>query len=131
MRGFWQNYESDFGGLARNGFCDGEESGKSWRAHREIKGYAGGSEHRTVADECMDAAGNGAADESNDTATDTGKSDGCGASAASGERYDGTAGVAAGASTKVDGTFLPPGYGRGLHEAEEPSLESDCALYAD
>ena len=38
---------------------------KSWRAHREIKRYAGGSEHWTVADECVDAARTGAADDSN------------------------------------------------------------------
>ena len=28
---------------------------RGWRAHREIKGYAGGSEHCTVVDECVDA----------------------------------------------------------------------------
>jgi hypothetical protein len=37
---------------------------KSWRAHREIKGYAGSSEHCIVADEREYATGTGAADES-------------------------------------------------------------------
>ena len=37
---------------------------KSWRAHREIKGYAGSSVHRIVADEREYATGTGAADES-------------------------------------------------------------------
>src|SRR6266478_5592067 len=81
-----------------------EAPGKSWRAHREIKRYAGGGEHCTVADEWMDAAGIGAAadesesadespDESNDPATE---SDGSGASAGRAERHDGTAWIAAG-----------------------------------
>ena len=73
-------------------------TGKSWRAHREIKRYAGGSEHRTVADECVNAAGNGATDES----TDTGKPDDSGGTAARGERYDGTAWIAAGSGTEAD-----------------------------
>src|ERR1700722_10612175 len=62
----------------------GEESGKSWRAHREIKGYAGSSEHRIVADECEHAAGNGAAD----NPADTDESYGPGSSAVRGQRYD-------------------------------------------
>ena len=82
-----------------------EASGKSWRAHREIKRYAGGSEHRTVADEWMDAAGNGAAaDESADesSSSDTAAADesyGSGAAAACAERYDGAGWIAAGSSS--------------------------------
>jgi hypothetical protein len=90
-----------------------EAPGKSWRAHREIKRYAGGGEHRTVADEWMDAAGNGAAadesespdespDESNDTATAADESDGSGASAGRAERHDGTAWIAAGPGSEAD-----------------------------
>src|ERR1700746_1415781 len=82
-----------------------EARGKSWRAHREIKRHAGGSEHRTVADEWMEAAGNGAAaaesaDESSsiDTAA-AGASAGPGAAAACAERYDGAGWIAAGSSS--------------------------------
>ena len=85
-----------------------EARGKSWRAHREIKRYAGGGEHRTVADEWMDAAGNGAAaDESDDTATAADQSSGtvadesnrAGSGAAGAERHDGTAWIAAGSGS--------------------------------
>ena len=90
-----------------------EEPGKSWRAHREIKRYAGGSEHCTVADEWMDAAGNGAAadesesanestDESYDTATGADESDRSGAGAARAKRYDGTGWIAAGSGSEAD-----------------------------
>ena len=85
-----------------------ETPGKSWRAHREIKRHAGGSEHRTVADEWMDAAGNGAAaDESahesssNDTAA-ADESYGTGASAARTDRHDRAAWIAAGSGAKAD-----------------------------
>ena len=79
-----------------------EARGKSWRAHREIKRYAGGSEHCAVADECMDAAGNGAAAESNHADTTADEPDRTGAAAARDERYDGTGGVAAGSAAEAD-----------------------------
>src|SRR5271170_4649594 len=71
----------------------GRKYRESWRAHREIKRYAGGSEHRPVADEWMDTAGNGAADESN---PDNAESNEGGTIAASAERHDGRGGIAAG-----------------------------------
>src|SRR5260370_30340347 len=115
-----------------------EAPGKSWRTHREIKRYAGGSEHCTVADEWMDAAGNGAAadesesaDESNDTATATDESERSGTSADGGERYDGTAWIAAGTGSEADRAFVSAGHACGLFEAEEPPLESDSAVYGD
>src|SRR5260370_36482419 len=92
-----------------------EAPGKSWRAHREIKRYAGGGENCTVADEWMDAAGIGAAadesesadesadespdespDESNDPATAAAESDGSDPSAGGAERHDGPAWIARG-----------------------------------
>ena len=84
-----------------------EAPGKSWRAHREIKRYAGGGEHRIVADEWMDAAGNGAAadespNESNDTAAGADESDRAGSGAAGAERYDGTGWIAAGSGSEAD-----------------------------
>jgi len=79
-----------------------EAPGKSWRAHREIKRYAGGSEHCTVADECVYAAGNGAAAESDHTAAAADESDRTGASAACVERHHGTGRVAAGSATEDD-----------------------------
>src|SRR5258708_35094545 len=80
-----------------------EAPGKSWRAHREIKRYAGGSEHCTVADEWMDAAGSGAAaDESNDTDPDADEPDRSGAAATRDQRYDGTVWIAAGSGAEAD-----------------------------
>ena len=92
--------------------------GKSWRAHREIKRYAGGGEHRTVADQWMDAAGNGAAadesesaDESPDQSTDEScatdpaapdQSYGSGTAAGCAERYDGTGWIAAVSDAEAD-----------------------------
>ena len=79
-----------------------EAPGKSWRAHREIKRYAGGGEHCTVADECVHAAGNGATAESNHTDAAADESDRAGASAARAERYDGAARIAAGSGSEAD-----------------------------
>jgi len=73
---------------------------KSWRANREIKRYAGGSEHRAVADECVDAAGIGATDQSNADAA--AEPDQAGSGAGSTERYDGTAGIATGSRAEAD-----------------------------
>src|SRR5258707_101645 len=83
-----------------------EAPGKSWRAHREIKRYAGGSEHCTVADEWMDAAGSGTAadespDQSYDTATGADESYGSGDAAGRTERYDGTGWIAAGSAAEA------------------------------
>jgi hypothetical protein len=100
--------------------CDGEESGKSWRAHREIKGYAGGSKHWTVADERDHATRNGAADEPDRTGAATGYR----------ERYDGS-GAAAGSGAEAYRTVVFAGYEHRLHEAEEPLLESDRSLHCD
>src|SRR5258708_12083447 len=113
-----------------------EAPGKSWRAHREIKRYAGGSEHCTVADEWMDAAGKRAAadesesaDQSGDTATGADESYRAGASAAGAERYDGTAWLAAGTGSEADRAFVSAGHGRRLFEAKEPHLEPDPSAY--
>src|SRR6266481_526414 len=117
-------------------------SGKSWRAHREIKRYAGGSEHCTIADEWMDAAGNGAAadesesadespDESDDTAATADESERSGTAAAGAERHDRTAWIVAGSSGEADRTFIYAGHADRLHKAEEPPLEPDCAVYGD
>ena len=88
-----------------------EAPGKSWRAHREIKRYAGGGEHRTVADEWMDAAGNGAAaDESNDTATVADESYRSSTAAGCAERHDGTGWIAAGSCSENDRAFVSAGH---------------------
>ncbi len=78
---------------------------KSWRAHREIKRFASSSEHCTVADECSDAARNGAAAGSaasgfHDDTTDADEPDATGAPATCCERYDGSTGIAAGSAPK-------------------------------
>jgi len=88
----------------------------------------------------MDAAGNGTAadesesestDESNDTGTGADQSYGACASAAGAERYDGTAGIAAGPGSEADRAAVSVGHACELFEAEEPSLEPDCAVYGD
>src|ERR1700722_2588562 len=101
--------------------CDGEESGKSWRAHREIKGYAGGSKHWTVADERDHATRNGAADEPDRTGPATGYR----------ERYDGAECAAAGSGAEADRTAVFAGYEHRLHEAERHLLESDRSIHCD
>src|SRR5258707_825575 len=88
----------------------------------------------------MDAAGNGAAaDESDDTATAADQSSGtvadesnrAGYGATGAERHDGTSWVAAGTGAEADRAFVSAGHVHRLHEAEEPSLEPDCAVYAN
>ena len=98
-----------------------ETNGKSWRAHREIKGYAGSDKYRVAADERKCAAGSGAADESDNAA--------CPADGA--EQYDSAGRSANGAAAKADRTSVFAGYVNRLYETEEPLLEPDCAVYSN
>src|SRR5207244_12837499 len=65
--------------------------------------------------------------------TDTGadESGRTGASAGGVERYDGTGWIAAGSAAAADRALRSSGHECRLFEAEEPSLESDCAVYRD
>ena len=90
-------------GQDKNPVYAGEESGKSWRAHREIKGYAGSCEHRIAANEREHAAGNGAADNPADTDEPNGTcpSTGCG------YRYDRYTRAAAGSGADANPAAEP------------------------
>src|ERR1700733_1043952 len=104
---------------------------KSWRTHREIKRFAGGSERCPDVDECVSAERIGAAATgSGDTEPDDAQRDAAGAAAADSERHDWAARFAAGSSAKADRAPVPPWHRRRLHQAEEPLLESDCSVYA-
>src|SRR5215469_18328412 len=103
------------------------ETGKSWRAHREIKGYAGSGGDRIAADEREHTTGRGAADKS--PAPD--QPNGSDGTATGGDRHDGDSRAATGSGAEADRAAVPAEYERRLHEAEEPLLASACALHSD
>src|SRR6516165_5635109 len=79
------------------------ETGKSWRAHREIKGNAGSGGDRIAADEREHTTGRGAADES--PAPD--QPNGSGGPATCGDRHDGNSGIAAGSGSQAYRAAVP------------------------